>query len=65
MSSSTTVWPVSKAMVALRGSTALTLAVLPGLLATLLRGWALVDPEDAEDLTPSAPALAASRTTGE
>ena len=30
-------------------STALTLLVLPGLLATLLRGWALADPETDED----------------
>ena len=30
-------------------STALTLLVLPGLLATLLKGWALTDPEAADD----------------
>ena len=37
-------------------STALTLLVLPGLLATLLKGWSIVDPQEDDDVGDAVPA---------
>ncbi|MCW5838133.1 MAG: efflux RND transporter permease subunit, partial [Labilithrix sp.] len=37
-------------------STALTLLVLPGLLATLLKGWSVVEPQESDDVGAPVPA---------